>query len=125
MSVITVLVVDDYAPSRYGFRRILAPDGYHFLEAADGADALERISAEVGLVIADINLPDLTGFDLCRQIRRLHPEIPVVLISASYRAIEAHEGWQECGAVEFLEQPIDADELRALARRITGADAGG
>lgn len=118
MSDLTVLVVDDYAPSRYGFRRILAQDGYRFAEAADGAAALRQLGPEVGLAIIDVNLPNTSGFDLCRQIKDQHPAIPVVLISASYRATEQHGGWRDSGAEEFLEQPVEADELRALARRL-------
>jgi CheY-like chemotaxis protein len=118
---VTVLVVDDYIPSRYGFRRILAPDGYAFAEADDGAAALRQLGPGVGLAIIDVNLPDISGFDLCTQIKELHPEIPVVLISASYRAIEQHGGWRGCGAEAFLEQPVEADELRALVRRLVGA----
>jgi CheY-like chemotaxis protein len=124
MGRITILVVDDYAPSRYGFRRILAADGYAFAEAADGATALRHLGPEVGLAIVDINLPDTSGFDLCRAIRQRHPKLPVVLISASYRAAEQNEGWRDSGAEEFLEQPVDADELRALVRRLIRTAAG-
>jgi CheY-like chemotaxis protein len=114
----TVLVVDDYAPSRYGYRRILAPDGYLFIEAANGAEALRYLGPEVSLAIVDINLPDLSGFELCRQIKKRLADLPVVLISASYRALENYAGWPDCGAQAFLEQPIDAGELRALARQL-------
>jgi CheY-like chemotaxis protein len=118
MSGPTVLVVDDYPPSRYGFRRILAPEGYTFAEAGDGAGALDALTPAVALAIVDVNLPDTSGFDLCRAIKELRPELPVVLISASYRAAEQHDRWRETGAEEFLEQPVDAVELRSLARRL-------
>jgi CheY-like chemotaxis protein len=114
----TLLLVDDYAPSRYSFRRILAPDGYRFAEAGDGATALRRLEPAVALAIVDVNLPDVSGFDLCRQIKVRRPELPVVLISASYRATEEHDGWRSTGAAAFLEQPVEADELRSLARRL-------
>jgi CheY-like chemotaxis protein len=118
MTRATVLVVDDYAPSRYGFRRILAPDGYGFAEAADGASALHQLSPAVRLAIVDVNLPDTNGFELCRALKESRPELPVILISASYRAAEQHESWRDTGAEEFLEQPVDAEELRALVRRL-------
>lgn len=118
MADVTILVVDDYAPSRYGFRRILAPDGYEFAEAADGATALQLLGPHVTLAILDVNLPDTTGFELCRQVKARFPDLPVVLISASYRATEQHEGWRESGAETFLEQPVEAEELRSLVRRL-------
>jgi CheY-like chemotaxis protein len=118
MTSMTIMVVDDYAPSRYGFRRILAADGYTFVEAADGAEALRLIGPEIRVAVVDVNLPDISGFDLCRQIKARFPRCPVVLISASYQALEHHSGWRECGASVFLEQPIDADELRDLTQRL-------
>jgi DNA-binding response OmpR family regulator len=114
----TILIVDDYTPSRYGFRRILAPDGYTFAEAADGAGALHQLGRGVALAIIDVNLPDMSGFELCSRIRKLDGGLPIVLISASYQAVEQHVGWSECGADAFLEQPVEADELRALARKL-------
>jgi CheY-like chemotaxis protein len=118
MAASTILVVDDYAPSRYAYRRILAPAGYQVVEAADGAMALRLLAPEMGVALVDVNLPDITGFDLCRQIKALHPALPVVLVSASYRATEQHSAWMESGAEVFLQQPIDATELRALAERL-------
>jgi CheY-like chemotaxis protein len=124
MAEAIVLVVDDYAPSRYGFRRILAPEGYRFREAPDARSALEQIGPEVGLAIVDVNLPDVSGFELCRRIKELRPDLPVILISASYRATELHDGWRDSGAAIFLEQPVDADELRGLARDLLAVSEG-
>lgn len=118
---VTVLLVDDYAPSRYGFRRILAPDGYTFAEAADGAAALRELGPSVQVAIVDINLPDMNGFDLCVKLKERQPGIQIVLISASYQVIEQHGEWPACGAAAFIEQPVEADELRALVRKLLAA----
>jgi CheY-like chemotaxis protein len=64
----------------------------------------------------------VTGFELCRRIRRQLPDLPVVLVSASFRAQEQHPEWRESGAEAFLEQPIDADHIRKLVHQLTSAD---
>lgn len=116
-----VLVVDDYAPSRYGFRRILSLGGYTVVEAADGAAAKAALEADMVAVVLDVNLPDVSGVELCRTIKQQQPALHVILISASYQAATRAAEWEAAGASAFLEQPIDATQLvetldRLLAR---------
>jgi two-component system, NarL family, response regulator DevR len=106
----TVLVVDDYAPSRYAFRRILA-GRYAVREVGDVASAWLALTAGVDALLLDVNLPDGSGIDFCREVRERFPRLPVVLISASYRAASQSPEWQTAGASAFLEQPVSADEL--------------
>ncbi len=113
-----ILVVDDYPPSRYAFRRILATGGYAVLESGDAVGARAVADEGVDLVIADVNLPGTTGIDLCRELRAAHANLPVILISASYRSGEYEEAWRSAGAAHFLEQPIDADRLLAVVREV-------
>jgi two-component system KDP operon response regulator KdpE len=113
-----VLVVDDYAPSRYGFRRILGAGDIDVVEAEDGASARAALTPDIDVAILDVNLPDVNGIELCREIRLSHPQIRVVLISASYRAAELDASWSDAGAAVFLEQPIDAEQLLGTVRRL-------
>jgi CheY-like chemotaxis protein len=103
-----ILVVDDYAPSRYGFRRILTLGGYDVVEAADGVGALAALQGDVAAVVLDVNLPDVSGVELCRTITQQQPRVHVALISASYQASTWAAEWHAEGASAFLEQPIDA-----------------
>lgn len=113
-----VLVVDDYAPSRYGFRRILTLGGYTVVEAADGAAALAALEDDIVAVVLDVNLPDVSGVELCRTIKQQQPALHVILISASYQAATRAAEWQAAGASAFLEQPIDATQLVETLNRL-------
>jgi two-component system chemotaxis response regulator CheY len=115
-----LLVVDDYSPNRYALRRILGSAGYDVVEAADGKSAREALTESIDLVISDVNLPDVNGTDLCRAIRQTMPAVPVVLMSASYRAREEEEAWRAAGAAEFLEQPIEAEHLLQVVKALVG-----
>jgi CheY-like chemotaxis protein len=106
----TVLVVDDYAPSRYAFRRILA-GRYEVREVGDVASAWLALTGKVDALLLDVNLPDGSGIEFCREVRERFPKLPVVLISASYRAASRAPEWQTAGASAFLEQPVSAEEL--------------
>lgn len=111
-----ILVVDDYAPSRYAFRRILTAGGFDVIESRDATSARNAFEQWIDLVIADVNLPDATGMDLCRDLRETRPDLPVLLISASYRSAEHEGAWRAAGAADFLEQPIDAEHLVSVVR---------
>lgn len=110
-----VLVCDDHAPSRYAFRRILTAADFDVIEAEDGRTARARASG-LAVAILDVNLPDISGVDLCRELRAIEPDLPVILISASYRAAEKEKNWRAAGAAAFLEQPIKAEELLGTVR---------
>src|SRR5689334_14910419 len=66
----TIVNVDDYEASRYSRSRILKQAGFAVLEARTGAEALDVVrSALPALVILDVNLPDISGFEVCRQLK--------------------------------------------------------
>jgi len=65
-----ILNVDDYVPARYARSQLLRRAGYEVIEAGTGAEALRLVAEErPDLVLLDINLPDLSGFEVCRRIR--------------------------------------------------------
>lgn len=115
-----VLVVDDYAPSRYGFRRMLHAGGMDVVEAGSAREAREALTQPVDVVLLDVNLPDTDGLQLCREIRTAHPDTPVVLISVSYRSADAESEWRAAGASDFIEQPVLAEQLLEVVRRAAG-----
>jgi CheY-like chemotaxis protein len=111
----TILIVDDYPPSRYAFRRILSRERFQVREAVDVASARLVLGLGIDALLLDVNLPDGSGIEFCREVREAYPDIPVVLISASYRAASQEAEWRAAGASAFLEQPIsDAQLLRTL-----------
>src|SRR3546814_13768539 len=65
-----LLIVDDNAPTRYAMRRVLERHGYQVLEAGTGSEGLELVAnAAPDALILDVNLPDMSGFDIARQLR--------------------------------------------------------
>src|SRR4051812_15298404 len=115
------LVVDDDADIRRLLTAMLRRSGYEPLGAATGADALDTLEreAEVDLVLLDLNLPGMNGYDVLRQIKQLgpHAEVPVIFVSAQGTSQDKITGL-ELGAVDYVTKPFDMPELLA---RIRGA----
>lgn len=120
-----VLVVDDSITVRRVTQRLLQREGYRVALAADGLQALERLQAErPTVVLSDIEMPRMDGFDLVRNIRgdaRLS-DLPVIMITS--RIAEKHrEHARELGVDHYLGKPYSEDELLALVARYTRATA--
>lgn len=111
----TILVVDDTEASRYTVGRILQKARFTVLEASCGADALQKMAAKPDLVILDVNLPDISGYEVCRQIKAdpAMAATPVLHLSASFVESENRSAGLESGADGYLCYPLEARELVA------------
>ncbi|NEX59453.1 ATP-binding response regulator [Noviherbaspirillum galbum] len=116
-----ILNVDDTEAARYAKSRILTRAGFRVIEAGNGTDALEMVAShKPALVLLDVKLPDINGFEVCRQIKtNLETQMVLVLqTSASYIGtgdkIRALEG----GADNYLFEPIEPEELVANVRAL-------
>ena len=114
-----ILNVDDQEAGRYAVTRILQNYGYEVLEASSGREALRVVFQEYpDLVVLDVNLPDLNGFEVCKKIKSDNrtSHIPVIHLSATYVETQHRiEGLEE-GADGYLVQPVDPRELAANVR---------
>jgi two-component system, response regulator, stage 0 sporulation protein F len=84
----------------------------HF--AGSGEDALGRLAEirpELIVILSDINMPGMDGLDLLNEVRRLRPELPVLMVTA-YGDEERRRRADELGATAFLSKPIDFDQLK-------------
>lgn len=115
-----LLVVDDNDASRYATVRILRAAGFHTEEAATGSEALARSSADIDLVVLDVNLPDLDGFEVCRQIRarRQTADLPICYLSATFTDNEDIAHGMSTGADSYLTHPADPVVLLATVRTL-------
>ncbi|MEO7337601.1 MAG: Hpt domain-containing protein [Caldimonas sp.] len=116
-----VLVVDDSLTVRRVTQRMLVREGFRVMLAKDGLDALERLAEEVpSIVLSDIEMPRMDGFDLVRNIRsdaRLR-EIPVIMITS--RIAQKHRDHAaELGVDHYLGKPYSEEDLLALIGRYT------
>ncbi|HYW05578.1 MAG TPA: ATP-binding protein [Longimicrobium sp.] len=118
--ILTVLNVDDYPAALYATTRLLRQAGFNVLEAATGTDALARASETPDLIILDVNLPDVDGFEVCRRIKAdpRTASIPVLQMSAAYRGSEHRAQGLEGGADAYLAQPVEPRELLATVRAL-------
>ena len=116
-----ILNVDDTDAARYAKTRIIQRAGFRVLEAGSGAEAL-RIAQEVSpdLVLLDTKLPDINGFEVCRQLKQ-NPETAMVLVlqtSASYLSSPDKVRALDSGADNYLFEPIEPEELVANVRAL-------
>jgi putative two-component system response regulator len=116
----TVLVADDPAANRELLDELLSSEGFNVLTAADGAAALEHLNlVNIDLVLLDVMMPELNGFEVCAKIKA-NPEtylIPVVLVTALSDKQDRIEGIR-AGADDFLTRPVDRTELLTRVRSL-------
>jgi DNA-binding NtrC family response regulator len=111
-----VLVVDDEAGMRKSLAIMLRRDGYPVTEATGGTDALEQLGREVfDLVVADLNMDDLSGLEVLRHIKQTSPDIEVILMTA-YGTIESAVEAMKLGAFDFITKPFQAEEILLRVR---------
>jgi signal transduction histidine kinase len=109
----TILIVDDEAQNRELLRAYLQNDA-RVLAAASGAEALQFLGREpVDLVIVDVMMPGMSGYELCREIKKARSDalLPVLMLTA-LTAQENRNAGLEAGADDFLQKPVDRHELR-------------
>jgi DNA-binding response OmpR family regulator len=108
-----VLVVDDDALVRKAVRLTCETEGYAVTEVERGADTLSVVeSVRPDIVLLDLMMPDLSGFDVCRDLRRAGHRMPVVILSAKNEEIDVVLGL-EIGADDYIQKPFRARELLA------------
>lgn len=110
-----ILVVDDTEASRYAVSHILRKARFTVLEAASGTQALQLLQQKPDLVILDINLPDMSGYEVCQHIKTAPATASVLVmhLSASFVASEHRAHGLESGADGYLTYPLEPRELVA------------
>jgi len=116
-----VLLAEDDDLTRENLTEILQEDGYQVTSACDGQEALQMWhQTTVDLILLDIMMPGMSGYDVCREIRKSDHSVPVMFVSAKSEEVDVVVGL-ELGADDFLRKPFGKQELlariRALLRR--------
>ena len=108
-----ILVIDDEMLIRWSVSKVLERAGYRVSEAASGRDGLAAIEGDPpDLVLLDITLPDLDGFDVLEAIRQSRPELPVLMMTADATRETARQAFH-LGARGHLDKPFDPASLQA------------
>lgn len=114
----SILIVDDEPDIadlfRQRFRREVRQGRYVLHFAGSGEEALSRLAEihpELIVILSDINMPGMDGLELLGEIRRVRPELPVLMVTA-YGDNERKRRADELGAAAFLAKPVDFDQLK-------------
>lgn len=117
----TVMVVEDDLPLQRMMCAFLGMNGYQTIPASNGEKAMEAIEKVLpDLVIADVMMPVMNGWELTRELRNAYPMLPIMLVTARDTIEDKRAGFTS-GADDYLTKPVDLDELllhvKALLRR--------
>ena len=127
MDNIKVLMVDDESRMRKLVSDFLTRKGYIVIEAGDGEDALDRFYADkdISLVILDVMMPKMNGWDACKEIRK-NSNVPIIMLTAKSDEASELNGF-DCGADEYISKPFSPKILTArvdaLIRRSYSIDS--
>jgi len=116
----TVLVVDDEASIRHVAHRVLSRLGLDVIEAEDGETGVARFrtsAPRLGAVLLDLTMPGMSGVEVLSEIRRTHPDLPVI-IASGYDHEDALREIGEDAQVTFLQKPYSTSQLRAAVLRV-------
>ena len=108
-----ILIVDDDEMVLIAVNELLKQEGYEVYPASSGSEALEKLDqGTYDLIMLDIIMPEMSGFELCKKIRELdnYKETPIIFLSAKNQDKDRVEG-MEAGANLFLSKPISPDKL--------------
>jgi DNA-binding response OmpR family regulator len=124
--VTRVLLVEDDHDIAEPLARALRREGYDVIAAGDGRVALESVlDAPPDLIILDIGLPGMNGLDVCRHVRELHPQVPILMLTARDGELETVAGL-DAGADDYVTKPFGLSVLlarvRAMLRRSAPAE---
>ena len=113
---VNILLVDDQPGKLMSFEAILAPLGERLIKASSGREALERLlKTDMAVVLIDVCMPDLDGFELATLIREhpRHQRTAIIFVSAVHLTeIDRLRGF-ECGGVDYVSVPVEPEILRA------------
>ena len=111
-----ILIVEDESPLAAGLSDLLAGEGYLPLVAADGRQALELFRRrKPDLVLLDVMLPEKSGYEVCREIRKENPRVPILMLTAKGEELDRIAGL-ELGADDYIVKPFGVGELLARIR---------
>jgi two-component system response regulator (stage 0 sporulation protein F) len=114
----TILVVDDEENAREGLSKILSKEGYSVDMASNGKEAIETLRRQsYDLVITDMRMPLMDGFEVLREIKKMNENIGVIMITA-YGEVESYLEAINMGAFEYINKPVRVNELKRVITKV-------
>ncbi len=116
-----ILIIEDDEAMRALLKDLLDEEGFSTGSVSNGFDALQNLIEEsFDLIITDIQMPGLTGLDILPRIKKLQPQVPVIVITA-FGSEELCRRSVEKGATGYLEKPIHINKLRTMIREMVSS----
>ena len=117
----TILTVDDSKSIRQMVSFTLQQAGYQVLEAGDGKEAMTLLNPQVKLVLSDLNMPNMDGIDLIKEIRRTPglKFLPVIMLTTESQDSRKQEG-RAAGATGWIVKPFNPEQLLAVVKKVLG-----
>lgn len=114
-----VLIAEDDKLTRGGLAELLSDEGYDVVQAENGEEAIETFKlVKPNFVCLDVMMPKMSGYEACRHIREIDPQVPIIFISAKSQEIDKVVGL-ELGADDFIVKPFGVKEVMARIRAVT------
>ncbi|MFN3532673.1 MAG: response regulator [Candidatus Brocadia sp.] len=117
-----IMTVDDSASMRQMISFTLQNAGYNVIEATDGKDALSKLnSSPIHMLISDINMPNMNGTELVRQVRAnpAYRFIPIIMLTTESHDSKKQEG-KSAGATGWIVKPFKPEQLLAVVKKVLG-----
>src|ERR1019366_2154455 len=113
-----ILIIEDETPMRTALKDVLEAEGYRALTAADGESGLKRaLEEKPDLILLDIMMPKLDGYEVCSELRRLSNPVTVLMLTAKGQVEDRVTGL-DSGADDYLVKPFSTEELMARVRAL-------
>ncbi|MBI1818765.1 MAG: sigma-54-dependent Fis family transcriptional regulator, partial [Nitrospirae bacterium] len=112
-----ILVVDDEVNMRALFKKILSKEGYQVETVSSGDEAFKLLEKDrFDLVISDLKMPGMDGFELLKKVKEISPQPPFILLTA-YGTVDSAVAAMKQGAFDYLTKPLNNDEVRMVIRK--------
>lgn len=116
-----ILIADDSTSMRQMIDFTLSEEGYSVIQSVDGVDALSKFTADINVVITDLNMPNMNGIELIKKIRSgtINRFLPIIMLTTESEASKKEEG-QKAGATAWIVKPFAPENLLQTVKKVAG-----